>query len=478
MRYGRVLLLFPDYKGGHFGALRPPAGLGYLAETLKAKGIDYKLVDMAVGASVDDLKSAMQSFKPDLVGISLMSFMYKRSYEIAKIVKDIDPNVHIVAGGPHVSTVRETVLKECPAMDFGAVLEAEELIIELCTGVELSRIMGLIRRDGGEIIYNGDRPFKDNLDEFPFPRYEGFPMDKYVTEEIGIATSRGCPHSCIYCPVKAAIGRKWRRRSAESIVEEIDYWYKRGVRQISILDDNFTLLRPRVEQICREIISRGFKGLELNCNNGIRADRVDYALLKLMREAGFKYLAFGVEAGNNKVLAAIKKGETIEVVEEALRHALDLGYKVTLFFIIGSPGETIADVQDSIDFALKHPVFDARFYNLVPFPRSELYEWVRDNNYFTLDPEEYLNSSSQWDYKAVFQTPEMNSDQRAEALRMVRDVRKRIRYNSMKRTLKGKLGPLAGPAARVYINDWVQDRLMKSKVLRRNLKRLFMKVAG
>lgn len=477
MRYKKVLLLTPDYKGGHFGALKPPAGLGYIAETLKVNNVEYDVVDMAAGASLTDLKKKMRSFDPDLVGISLMTFMYKRSYEIIRFVKQVNPSIDIVAGGPHISTLREKVLEECSALSYGIVLEGEQTILELCRGENLPSITGLIYRSGNNIVFTGERSFIDHLDDIPFPKYDKFPLDKYVTEEMGIVSSRGCPYGCIYCPVKTAIGRKWRSR-AGGIVEEIQYWYDRGYRQFTILDDNFTLDQNRVVKICEAIKNKNFKGIELNCNNGIRADKVNYYILKLMREAGFAYLAFGVEGGNDKVLKNINKGMKMESIERAIQDALKLGYKVTLFFIVGSPGETMDDIKDSINLALKYPVFDARFYNLIPFPQSRLYDWVKENNYFTVDSETYLNNSSQWSYLPVFETPDLSKNEREKALRMVRDVRKKIRYNSMRSSLTPKLGPVAGLVAKAYVNDWVQDKLMKRGVLRRNLKKAFMRVSN
>lgn len=478
MRYHRVLLVFPDYKGGHFGALRPPAGLGYIAETLKANSIEYDVLDMAAGASQADLDSKISAFRPDLIGISMMTFMYKRSYEIIRYIKQSHPSADIIAGGPHISTVREKVLEECPELDCGAVLEGEQTILELCRGENPSSITGLIYRKNGEIIFNGERAFSEDLDIIPSPGFDKFPLDKYVTEEIGIVSSRGCPHGCIYCPVKAAIGKKWRRRSAESIVSELQYWYDRGYRQFSMLDDNFTFDRQRVVDICAMIKAGNLKDIELNCNNGVRADKVDYELLKLMKEAGFAYLAFGVEGGNDKILKNINKGIKMEAIEQAIKDALALGYKVTLFFIVGSPGETMDDIRDSINLALKYPVFDARFYNLIPFPQSRLYEWVTENNYFLVDSSDYLNNCSQWDYSPVFETPELGRKEREQALRMVRETRKKVRYNSMKSALGPKLGPAAGLIAKAYVNDWTQDKLMKSGTLRRNLKRAFMHITG
>ena len=305
MRYKKVLLVFPDYKGGHYGALRPPAGLGYIAETLKTAGIEYDVIDMAAGYSTSDLKDKIAEFKPDLAGISLMSLMFKRSYEIIDFIKQCDPSLHIIAGGPHISTLREQVLKDCPSLDYGAVLEGEQLILELCRGEERPSIKGLIYRDESGIVFSGERPLNNELDNIPFPKYEKFQLNKYVTEEIGIVSSRGCPYGCIYCPVKTAIGRKWRKRGPDGFVNEIAYWYERGYRQFSILDDNFTFDNKRVIDICTKIKADSLIDLELNCNNGIRADRVNYEILKAMREAGFAYLAFGVEGGNDKILKNI-----------------------------------------------------------------------------------------------------------------------------------------------------------------------------
>lgn len=477
MRYSRILLVFPDYKGGHYGALRPPAGLGYIAEALKTAGIEYEVVDMAAGYSASDLKEKIAAFKPDLAGISLMSLMFKRSYEIIDFIKQCDTSIHIIAGGPHISTLRERVLKDCTSIDYGAVLEGEKLTLELCRGEELSSIKGLIYRAGEEIIFTGERPFTDDLDSIPFPKYDKFPLDKYVTEEIGIVSSRGCPYGCIYCPVKTAIGRKWRKRGPENFVDEISYWYSRGYRQFSILDDNFTFNQKRVEDICENIKSNDLKGLELNCNNGIRADRVNYGILKIMKEAGFAYLAFGVEGGNDKILKNINKGETIESVETAIRDSLKLGYRVTLFFIVGSPGETMDDFNDSINLALKYPVFDVRFYNLIPFPQSRLFDWVSENNYFTITPDDYLNSSSHWDNTPVFETPDLDRHERKIALKRAKDVRKKIRSRSMKDSLAPKFGPLANLIAKIYVTEWVQGKLMRSAALRRNLKKAFMHVS-
>jgi anaerobic magnesium-protoporphyrin IX monomethyl ester cyclase len=476
MKYKKVLLLFPDYEGGYYGALRPPAGIGYLAQILQEEGVEYEVLDMATGRNLDTLKAKLLSFKPDLVAVSLMSFMYKRSYYIVKYVKEISSDVTVVAGGPHISTLREKVLEECKWIDYGIVQEGEYTLLELCKGYEKEDILGLLYRKDGKVNFVGPRSFERNLDKFPFPRFEKFPLGKYVTEEIGIVSSRGCPFNCTYCPVNTSIGQQYRMRSAESIVDEVTYWYNRGFKQISILDDNFTLNKERVFKICDSICNKDFKGIELNCNNGIRVDRVDKEIFSAMRQAGFKYFAFGIESGNEQVLRNIKKSQDIGIIEKALRTAIEYDFTITLFFIVGSPGEDMAKVKESIALAKKYPVFDARFYNLIPFPATELYEWVKDNKYFVIDSEEYLNNSSHWDYTPVFATPEFPIEERVKALMLTRQARKEIRYEAMKRKLKG-MGPLTGIIAGLYTNDWFQKQLMHNGILRKNLKRLYTKIS-
>jgi anaerobic magnesium-protoporphyrin IX monomethyl ester cyclase len=477
MKYKKVLLLFPDYAGGHFGALRPPAGIGYLAQMLQEEGVEYDVLDMAAGGDLRTLKIKLLSFEPDLVAISLMSFMYKRSYYIINCVKEISSDITIVGGGPHISTLREKVLEECKGLDYGIVQEGERTLLELCKGLEVESILGLLYRKSGKVNYVGPRPFEKNLDKFTFPRFDKFPLGKYVTEEIGIVSSRGCPFNCTYCPVKTSIGQQYRIRSAESIVDEITYWYNRGFKQISILDDNFTLNKERVFKICDAICKKEFKNIELNCNNGIRADKVDKEMLSAMKLAGFRYFAFGIESGNEQVLKNIKKNQDLDVIEKALKTAIELDFTVTLFFIIGSPGETMVQVKESIALAKKYPIFDARFYNLIPFPATELFEWAKKNKYLIMNPEEYLNNSSHWDYKPVFATPEFPVEERAKALMLTRQARKEIRHDAMKRKLEKKLGPFSGMIANFYINDWVQTQLMHNSFLRRNLKRLYTKAS-
>ncbi|OGS03932.1 MAG: hypothetical protein A2251_05195 [Elusimicrobia bacterium RIFOXYA2_FULL_47_53] len=460
MKFKKVLLISARfYKGIHRLSITPVAGLGYISHALLGSGIETSVFDMNLQYDFAQLVKRISEYKPDLIGFSVMTFGHKEAYQNITRIKKIFHNITVIVGGPHVSTLRERVLKDCPGIDYGAVLEGDRTILDLCSGKDHANIQGLIYRKGNEIIYNKYLDFIQDLDKVGYPKYEAFELAKYPTRQIGIVTSRGCPYNCIYCPVITAIGRKFRFRSASSVVEEIEYWYNRGFREILILDDNFTLLKKRVNEICDLLTQKQLPGISLKCPNGIRADMVDHALLKKMKEVGFDKIAFGVEAGNDKILANIKKGESIATIEKSISDACQLGFDVDLFFILGSPGETISDINDSFALALRYPVSSAKFYNIVPFPTTELFNWIQKNNYFLHDPEDILNNASHFVNEPAFFTPELSAQQRKDVFRQASKITRKIRRNYIERRVK--LPKFFAKAfSMAFTNPFVEDTLL------------------
>ncbi|MCM8781096.1 MAG: cobalamin-dependent protein, partial [Candidatus Omnitrophica bacterium] len=204
MRFRRILLVNPAYPRKRVKVVFC-AGLGYIAQMLQDEGFQYDVLDMSLGYSYKDLNKKILNFKPELIGISMMTYRYKDTYSMIKQIKSDFPNISIVVGGPHVSLFRQVVLYDCPEIDYGVVLEGEHTLIELCKGYSYESIKGLIFRKQGAIIYNGDRPFIEKLDELPFPRYEKFELGKSFNKHwnaLPIVSSRGCPFECIYCTVR------------------------------------------------------------------------------------------------------------------------------------------------------------------------------------------------------------------------------------------------------------------------------------
>ncbi|MFQ5583343.1 MAG: B12-binding domain-containing radical SAM protein [Calditrichia bacterium] len=275
-------------------------------------------------------------------------------------------------------------------------------------------------------------------------------------------TSRGCPYRCIYCPVGLTSGKKMRLRSARNIYREIEYWYSQGYRSMDLWDDNFTISSKRVHEFCDMLLAGKMKDLCLNVPNGIRADCVDRELLKKMKASGFRKIAFGVEGGNDKILRRLKKGERMESIEKAIKNACEIGFDVVLFFIIGTPGESWEDIEDSFRLAGKYPVAAANFYNLIPFPKTELFEWVNANGYLLMSPEKYLSSASQFANEPCFQTPELSASDRKKAFVQANRISKKVKAEWVKRKFS-KSGLLSVFLSIIYTNETFNRLLFRKR---------------
>jgi len=439
---------------------------------------------MSTGYTEKDLFKKIKEYKTDLIGITLMTYQYLESYNKLNRIKNKFSNIKIVAGGPHISLFREKALEECKSIDYGIVLEGEYTIIELCKGIELNKIKGLIYRENGTVIFNGEREFIADLNSIPFPTYEKFELNRYPynnapdkIKDISIVSSRGCPFRCIYCPVQSAIGQKFRYRSPENILHEIKYWYDKGYRTFWFADDNFTLIAERVHKICDLLKKSGMTELTLGCGNGIRADKVNRELLKKMKEVGFKTIAFGVEAGTDKILKIIKKGETLKDIDTAIKDTTELGFSVMLFFLIGSPSETVEDIERSFELAEKYPVDDVRFYQIIPYPSTELYDWITKNGYFVINPAVFLNKINSMSNIPVFETPELPISERKRLFKIGNTIARniQIKYYSKKLDSMGIPHFLANGIARIY-QFGMLNRFINNNKLIRKMKDIIKKI--
>jgi anaerobic magnesium-protoporphyrin IX monomethyl ester cyclase len=458
MRYERVLLVFPAFVSD-LGSSRPSPSIAYIAQSLDDNNIKYDIMDMKLGYKQRDLERKILEFKPDLLGFTVFTLHYKTVYDMISNVKSQFPYIKIIVGGPHASIQKGEVLKECSAIDYACVHEGEELIVDICRDTEINSIKGLVYKENGGIKFNGIRPFIEDLNKYGYPKLKKFELNKYASE-ILIISSRGCPYSCIYCSVHLVMGKTIRLRSVNNVVDEIEYFYKKGKRIFNFVDDNFTFYKDRVFKVCDEIEKRKLDKLILRATNGVRADRLDYNLLKRMKEVGFRSIGIGVEAGNNKVLKTLKKGETIEEIEMAIDNACKLGYEIILFFVFGSPGETVQDIEDSISLALKYPVFKAVFFSLVPFPGTELYDWVEEKNAWTEGSANLLDKSDKVLKLGVapsFLTKELPLETRYALNKKLLNVMRQVERRYIVKALEGKIGPLS----------YVIAYLVSTKIVRR-----------
>ncbi len=235
-----------------------------------------------------------------------------------------------------------------------------------------------------EIVINPDRPFIPNLDDMPIPRHELLPLDKQRMPMIKgpftfIVTSRGCPAGCKYCIKHVTYQNSVRLRSAERIVEELEYLGSLGIHNIHMYADLFTVNREQVVNMCNLIIEKGLK-IRWTCNS--RVDYVDEEMLTLMGKAGCWLISWGIESSNEAILKKARKGYRKEQAVRALQWAHAAGIKNWGYFIIGLPGETEQTIRETIDYAKQLPLDIALFHIAAPYPGTPFFYEVVENGWF------------------------------------------------------------------------------------------------
>ena len=312
---------------------------------------------------------------------------------ICKICKEINPNITVVLGGPDPTVRYKTFLKE-KCCDFCVVGEGEHTFFEFVkkfnSKISLRTIKGLAYKEDNRIHYK-KRKFIENLDALPFPSYELINVEEYLKNEylyinqsyipknsISIITSRGCPYNCIFCSVRLHMGKKFRYNSSDYVIKHLKLLKGRyGITNFHFVDDNFSLNKDRFAEILDKIIDNK---LEINWDvpNGIRADTLNYSLLKKLKKSGCKHLTIAIESGNQDVLNnIIKKNSSLEYMKKVVKFCKKLRIKTYACYVIGFPKETIKNMKETMNLALelldKYDVIPKMFF-ATPLYGTELYD--------------------------------------------------------------------------------------------------------
>ncbi len=377
------------------GTIEPPLGIGYLAAIGEENGLSCRIIDANIlGMKTESVFFEIQKDTPKIVGISANLFSYQAALKLADQIKKNISGIVVILGGAAPTTLALNVMNEC-GVDAVAVGEGEETFREIIHNYKggkplFESVSGVIYRKDGAVIQNKPREFIKDINAIPFPAYHLYPPFRlYKTRArkspaAPILTSRGCAYECVYCS-KDVFKNACRLRSPENVIKEVDMLVaKYGVRQIDILDDNFTVNKKRSEKILDLLIERDYD-LWINLQTGIRTESLDGDMIEKMKKAKVWKLPIGVESGDPAVLKRIKKNLDLNKALEIARIAKKAGMKVYGFFMLGLPGDTPESMQKTIDFAVKMNPNIANFCITIPFPGTELYDMVKRNGRFLID---------------------------------------------------------------------------------------------
>lgn len=390
----KILLLFANTladrksrrtKAARIGIL-PPLGLGYIAAVLQQDGHVVKIVDTRLDPMSDELARDILQFAPDVVGISIFVISEVEGYSLATQVRELMPHVPIVMGGPQVSYFPRAPLERCPAVDITVPGEGEHVMAELVNvlqnGGDVGRVSGIYYRDrSGQIVASPQNHSVPSLEELPEPARELFELERYAPEvyetrrlpATNILATRGCPYGqCTFCFESGSFRTKYRYRSAEKLVREIELLRDvYGMREIVFNDDDLLSNGKLLLEFSRLAIERKLN-VPWSCWG--RVTPCSQRLLETIAEAGCWLVNFGIESGNQDLLDRLQKGMTLEKCRQVVSWAHGAGLETHGTFMIAIPGETPEKAEKTIDFAIELDLTYAAFIPTHPLFGTPLFE--------------------------------------------------------------------------------------------------------
>ena len=405
MREKYVLLV---YAGPRTSLPKIPMSVVVLASYLREHGFAAKILDTRVEGYEDlDLQDVL------CVGISSMSgLQLKHSLEVARAIRQADPSLSLIWGGVHPSFFPEQTARS-KYVDVVVRGEGEESLLEVVRAIEsggsLERIKGITYSVDGRTVSNPDREFMV-LDRLPLPAYDLLALDKYadLLDTFSYESSRGCPFRCKFCYNQNFHKRRWRAKSIEKVLNELEAIVGRyHPGRILFIEDLFPVSRRRTLEICRGLMERD---MAVGWASYFRADQLsrysddDVALLK---ESGCYELHIGVESGSPRTLKVIGKDITPEQVITSVRKCLKYDIMPVMSFIIGFPLETPEDMHQTLDFydrlmTLGDKVEINGLFVYSPYPGTPMYELAMEHGY---QPFDSLEGWSEWNFDDLANTP-------------------------------------------------------------------------
>jgi anaerobic magnesium-protoporphyrin IX monomethyl ester cyclase len=404
-----------------------PLNYVHLAAYLRQNGHHPHVLDQVTGWRSEEIDEYIRANKIAVVGIGCMTCEFPEAVNESRRLKEVHPGITVVLGGAHPSGAPEECL-ESGVVDYAIVGEGEIALTKLLDAIEgkhkPENIPGLWSIENGVIRTNRPAEVPD-IEKLPPPAYDMIDLKKYFRLDspwhfpqsprvVQFISSRGCPYQCSYC--HTIHGKRYRGLSPSKVLDQIEDLVKNhGVEEFMMVDDIFNFDLERAKEICRGIVQRGLK-IHLQFPNGVRGDRFDEELVALMKDAGTHFMAIAIETTSKEYQRLIRKNLKVDKAEQTILWARKYNIEVSGFFMIGFPGETVDQIQQTIDFAVNAPL-DAIFISVVsPFKGTVLRDDMLNGRFGSVD------SQTMQSLDQLFPTACSNSLTLQELTRMQRNA--------------------------------------------------------
>jgi Fe-S oxidoreductase len=399
-----ILLIIPRYKTyGDQGHYVMPLGILYVSSYLKRSQIANVItvnLNHKNGNEAEILSDIIYLSDIDVFAIGGLSGEYIDISRMVKLARSIKPTLKIIVGGGIMTADPEVSMQALPEVDYGVIGEGEITIVELIKALtkkqSVNQVEGIIFREEQKLSRTLPRKEIVDLDELPFPDYEGFDYESYLKEnpdlsddeekysQVSVIGGRSCKYNCTFCFHPS--GTTYRQRSLDSIFTEIDYLVSHyDITYIALREELFATDNERVKEFCRRMESYNFIW-----SIQLRIDSINQELVDLLKNTRCRYVFVGVESASNEVLRSMHKGIKLEQIEIALDMLNKAGLNSRSGVIFGDTAETFSTAMFSLDWFIKNHTRYRMFVDMIiAFPGSILYKRACQNG-FIPDPVQFL----------------------------------------------------------------------------------------
>ena len=372
----KILLIYPYFleKRLHVEDVSViPQGVFYIAALLKKHSYDVEILNWHnINTSPQDIRSELTEKNADVIGFSILHANRWGGIDIARIAKQVNPEVKIVFGGIGATFLWSHFLVHFPQVDFVVIGEGEYSFLNLIRCLDagenqkIERIDGLAYRKNGKVIRNQNAESICDLDQLPIP-------SQYFRYQ-HVSLTRGCAAKCDFCGSPQFWGRQVRFHSADYFVEQLSLLARQGIRFFYVSDDTFTINAKRVIDICQKMIEAK---LDVQWAAISRVDMINADILYWMRKAGCIQISYGVESGSERIRKLLGKHIQQQQICRAFELTQQHGIMARAYFIYGCPQESWQTIEQTIELMNAIKPLSVIFYILALFPGTALYDYYK-----------------------------------------------------------------------------------------------------